>query len=183
MRVGILVFALLLALTSGAPPARAADVNGTKADMVWNLAKFVQWPEGTLPQGKGQLIVTILGEDEFAATLANQLSNRTVNGKPVFVRFAQRVQDVRGSHMVYIASPEMAHAEAILRALKGTPVLTLSDTPGFTSNGGMVNFALNDGRVRFEIHMGNTEQSGLQISSRLLVLARVVDNGRRTEAQ
>jgi hypothetical protein len=142
------------------------------------LAKFVQWPEGTIPQGRGQLVVTILGEDELAATLANQLSTRTVNGKPIFVRFAQRVQDVKGSNMVYIAASELGHTEAILEALKGTPVFTLADSPGFALRGGMVNFSLSDGRVRFEIHMGHTEQSGLRISSRLLALARVIDSGR-----
>ncbi|MEO5988528.1 MAG: YfiR family protein [Candidatus Eisenbacteria bacterium] len=171
-----LVLAMSLALGLCPGIVLGASLEATKADMVWNLAKFVQWPERSMPKGRGQLIVTILGEDEFAATLANQLSNRTVNGKPVFVRFAQRVQDVRGSHMVYIAAPEMAHADAILEALKGTPVLTLADAPGFASRGGMVNFSSNDGRVRFEIHMGHTEESGLHISSRLLALARVIDS-------
>ncbi len=173
-----LVFGIPLALWVTPAAALAGGLDATKADMVWNLAKFVQWPEGSMQQGKGQLVVTILGEDEFAATLANQLSSRTVNGKPVFVRFAQRVQDVKGSNMVYIAAPEMAHADAILEALKGTPVLTLADAPGFASRGGMVNFSSNDGRIRFEIHMGHTEQSGLRISSRLLALAHVIDSGR-----
>lgn len=156
----------------------ARSVDATKAEMVWNLAKFVQWPEGVMSKGQGQLVVTILGEDELAATLASELSTRTVNGKPIFIRFAQRVQDVKGSHVLYIASTEMVHAEAILEALKGTPVLTLADAPGFAGRGGMVNFASSEGRVRFEIHMGHTEQSGLHISSRLLALAHVIDNGR-----
>lgn len=173
----LIALGLLLACAAPAVPVNAADVETTKADMVWNLAKFVQWPEGSMSKNNGQLVVTILGEDDFAATLANQLSSRTVNGKPVFVRFAQRAQDIKGSNMVYISAPELVHVEAILEALKGTPVLTLADSPGFASKGGMVNFSSADGRVRFEIHMGHTEQSGLKISSRLLALARVIDGG------
>lgn len=178
VRFRMLVLGLALAALCAPATGSARSVDATKAEMVWNLAKFVQWPEGTMSKSRGQLVVTILGEDELAATLASELSTRTVNGKPIFVRFAQRVQDVKGSHMVYIAAPEMVHAEAILEALKGTPVLTLADSPGFAGRGGMVNFSSSDGRVRFEIHMGHTEQSGLHISSRLLALARVIDNGR-----
>ncbi len=178
MRSRLLGFAMALAALCAPSLGSALSVDATKAEMVWNLAKFVQWPDGTMSKSRGQLVVTILGEDELAATLASELSTRTVNGKPIFVRFAQRVQDVKGSHMVYIASPEMVHADAILEALKGTPVLTLADSPGFAGRGGMVNFSSSDGRVRFEIHMGHTEQSGLHISSRLLALARVIDNGR-----
>lgn len=178
VRSRVLGFAMALAALCAPSLSSALSVDATKAEMVWNLAKFVQWPQGTMSKGRGQLVVTILGEDELAVTLASELSTRTVNGKPIFVRFAQRVQDIKGSHMVYIASPEMAHADAILEALKGTPVLTLADSPGFAGRGGMVNFSSIDGHLRFEIHMGHTEQSGLHISSRLLALARVIDNGR-----
>src|SRR5262249_23597256 len=68
------------------------DVNQTKANMLWNIAKFVEWP--ALPEDRSQpLVFTILGEDDLAASLAGLLSSRTVNGRPVFVRFARRAQD------------------------------------------------------------------------------------------
>lgn len=167
--------ALLSALPGSRAAAQAPDASGIKADMVCNLAKFVQWPEGVIAQNRGQLVVAILGEDDLAGTLASVLSTRNVNGKPIFVRFARRPQDCKGAQLVYIASSESAHVDDILAALKGLPTITLSDMDGFAQKGGMVNFTGVPPRVRFEISLARAEQAGLRISSRLLAIAHVVD--------
>lgn len=169
--------AIALPLLLAAAPARADGANEKKSEMLWNIAKFVQWPEAALAGSNGQLVFTILGEDDLAAELANLLSAKTVNGKPVFVRFARRAQDARGSQILYVASSETQHLEAVLMEVAGSPVLTVADTPAFTAHGGMVGFAEDAGRVRFEINLGHAERSGLRISAKLLALARVVDDG------
>lgn len=175
VRAWLAATAAALAVMLPAQGARAGDDNEVKADMLCNMAKFVQWPDAVVSQNKGQLVVTILGEDDLAGSIANVLSQRNVNGKPVYVRFARRIQDVRGSQIVYIAASEMPHAEEILAALKGTPVLTVSDTEGFAGKGGMVDFSGIAPRVRFEVSLVRAEQAGLRISSKLLAIARVVD--------
>ena len=169
-----LLLATSLLLT--APAALAVGVNETKSEMLWNIAKFVQWPEASLATSKGQIVFTILGEDDLAAELANLLSVKTINGKPVFVRFARRAQDARGSQILYVAASETQHLEAVLMEVAGAPVLTVADTPAFAAHGGMVGFAEEAGKVRFEINLGHAERSGLRISAKLLALARVVDN-------
>ena len=170
----------LAAVFAASAPVRAADNAQLqqKADMLCNMAKFVQWPEAVVAQNHGQLVVTILGEDELAATLASVLSARLVNGKPVFVRFARRARDAQGSQIVYLAGSEASHTTAILAELAGSPVLTIADQPGFAAAGGMVNFAGDAGRVRFDIAAARAERAGLRISSRLLALAHVIDDGR-----
>jgi hypothetical protein len=151
------------------------DPNAQKADMVCNMAKFVQWPESIVQQNHGQLVVAVLGEDELAASIASVLSSRSVNGKPVFVRFARRVQDVRGCQIVYIAGSEIGHLTDVVEALNGSATLTLADVDGFATRGGMVNFSGIAPNLRFEICLARTERAGLRVSSRLLALAHVVD--------
>src|SRR5262249_46972753 len=90
-----------VALAAAAPP----DVNQAKANMLFNIAKFVEWP-GLSPDKSTPLVFTILGEDELAAELAGLLSTKTVNGRPVFVRFARRAQDAKGSQTLYLAAGE-----------------------------------------------------------------------------
>jgi hypothetical protein len=55
------------------------------------------------------------------------------------------------------------------------PVLTVSEMPGFDELGGMVNFFIEDRRIRFEINPQAAARSGLRISSQLLNLSRIVD--------
>jgi hypothetical protein len=152
----------------------AADVNQTKANMLWNIAKFVEWP--ALPDDKGTpLVFTILGEDDLAANLAGLLSSRTVNGRPVFVRFARRPQDARGSQILYLAASESERMTVVLAAVDSAAVLTVSDAPGFAEHGGMVGFATDGTRVRFEVNRNQAERSGLKLSAKLLSLARLVN--------
>lgn len=159
-------FALLLA---AGPAASQVPLSDVKAEMLFNIAKFVSWPSSG-----GQITFTILGEDELAAVLASTLSTKSINGRKVFVRFVRRVSDARGSQILYIASSEAARIPDVLDALRGQPVLTVADVTGFTAQGGMVDFVQEIDKVRFEINPGSAERAQLKISARLLALARIV---------
>jgi hypothetical protein len=54
------------------------------------------------------------------------------------------------------------------------PILTLSDTADFAERGGIANFFIDDGRLRFSVNPGAATRARLQISSRLLSLAKIV---------
>jgi len=171
-------FACVLGAVMGSGNASAQadpppDMNQAKANMLWNIAKFVEWPE--LPTDRSQpLVFTILGEDDLAADLAGLLSSRTVNGRPVFVRFARRPQDARGSQILYLAASESSQIALVLAAVDTSAVLTVSDAPGFATHGGMVGFATDGTRVRFEVNRNVAERSGLKLSAKLLSLAHLV---------
>ncbi len=166
--VGRAVAALCL-LTSTAH----AGMNQTKANMLWNLAKFVEWPA---PQNdpKAPIVFTILGEDELAGDLAGVLSSKMVNGRPVFVRFARRPQDAKGSQILYVAATELPHMTEALAAVDSLPVLTVSDVPGFAAHGGMVGFMAQGDKVHFEVNRTHAEKTGLKLSAKLLALAHLV---------
>ena len=170
------VVAALAALALAAAPARAQDVNQVKADMLWNIAKFIRWPEAAFAKGESDFVFTILGDDSLAEALAASLSTRTLNGRPVFVRVVGRVQDVMGSQILYIATSTLGRFPEVVRELHGGPVLTVANASGFVEGGGMVDFVAEDDKVRFEIHQARAEKAGLKISARLLALARVVES-------
>jgi hypothetical protein len=173
-----LLAAALLALLL-APPTRAgapdSDPRAVKADMLYNFAKFVKWPDSCFHHTQGQLVFTILGEDALAEALASTLSTRSVNGHPVFVRMVRRAADTAGSQVVYIATSEASRTPEVLRVVQGSPSLTVADTAGFVERGGMVDFSGVSDRVQFEVNQGRAERAGLKISAKLLALARVVD--------
>jgi hypothetical protein len=152
----------------------AADVNQTKALMLWNIAKFVEWPDQKPGDHSTPLVFTILGEDDLAASLAGVLSSKSVNGRAVFVRFARRPQDAKGSQMLYVAATEVPQMQEVLAAVDGTPVLTVSDAPAFAAHGGMVGFTTDQEKVHFEVNLNRAEKTGLRLSAKLLALAHLV---------
>jgi len=54
------------------------------------------------------------------------------------------------------------------------PILTVGETPGFAERGGVIRLVLEDNKVRFEVNVDAAHQAGLTISSRLLTLARII---------
>jgi hypothetical protein len=176
----LVTLALALLLTCVSANAHAADVNQAKANLLYNIAKFVEWP-GFKPHTDMEvpLVFTILGEDELAVALAGVLSSRTVNGHPVFVRFARRPQDAKGSQILYVAASEFARLGDVLAVVDTAAVLTVSDAPGFAAQGGMVGFTAEGERVRFEVNLNQAEKTGLKLSAKLLALAKLVESGTR----
>ena len=62
----------------------------------------------------------------------------------------------------------------LVQMVRGLPILTVGETPGFAEHGGVIRFVLEDNRVRFEVNVEAAHQADLTISSRLLTLARIV---------
>jgi hypothetical protein len=74
---------------------------------------------------------------------------------------------------LFISRSAGNHVPEILAALEGKPVLTVGDSDGLAERGVIINMFIEDSKVRFEINQAAALKSKLQISSRLLRLARL----------
>jgi len=150
-----------------------------KATYLYNFGRFVKWP-GTVPAGKGESFsVCVLGQDPFGSILDSTLAGEALDGKPVVLRRISKPQDAEDCRILFISSAEEKHLKEILTALDESGVLTVSDMPGFTRRGGMIQFVLEGERVRFEINLASAESARLVLSSELLkVASNVRRNGR-----
>jgi hypothetical protein len=92
----------------------------------------------------------------------------------VFVMFVRRVQDVKNSHIVFVAASEFRRIPELVDALGRSSVLTVADSRDFIAQGGMVSLTHDQDHLRFEINRARAERAGLKISAKLLALSRVV---------
>jgi hypothetical protein len=102
------------------------------------------------------------------------VKGEVVQGRPLVVRRLNIGDDLEGCQVLFISRGAKDQMPALLQKLKGSPVLTVADSDGFTDLGGMVNFVLVEEKVKFEINQTAADQCGLQISAKLLKIARVV---------
>jgi prepilin-type processing-associated H-X9-DG protein len=72
---------------------------------------------------------------------------------------------------MFVAGSNAQSVASVLAAVRGTPVLTVTDDQTDPVATGIVNFVLVDGHVRFEIDQRSAADNGLVISSKLLSLA------------
>jgi hypothetical protein len=64
--------------------------------------------------------------------------------------------------------------DELLRPARLLPILTVTESPAALDAGSIINFMIEQERVRFEISLPAAERSGLRVSSRLLAVARRV---------
>jgi hypothetical protein len=151
-----------------------------KATYLYNFGRFVKWP-GTIPAGKGDSFsVCVLGQDPFGSILDSTLAGEALDGKPIVLRRISKPQDGGDCRILFISSAEEKHLKEILTALDESGVLTVSDMPGFTRRGGMIQFVLEGDRVRFEINLTSAESARLVLSSELLKVASSVKRSGRS---
>lgn len=164
----VVLFAALFAML--APPLAAQPSNvefAVKATYLYKFAPFIQWPPGTFTRPTDPFVICIAGQDKVGDLVDEAVRGQSVGGHPIAaVHLAAGAAP--GCNILYIAEHGAA-AAAILDRVRGTPVLTVTDDAGAAH--GIVNFLVQDNRVRFEIDLNEAAGNGLAISSKLLNLA------------
>jgi hypothetical protein len=170
-------FCLLHALAFKAVAAQEGSVDEykLKAAMLYNLTYFVEWP-GSAPNRQTPIILCVLGQDPFASSIATTIPKETNNDRPVLLRHVQSDKEFSGCHILYIGSSERKNAARILSSVSGSSTLTVGEMTQFAARGGMIQFSLEDQRVRFDINLDATLRAGLKVSSKLLALSQIVKN-------
>jgi hypothetical protein len=149
------------------------DDRQVKAAFVLNFLKFVTWP--AVPASESPIDVVVLGADDLAQAITHASTGQQIAGRAIVVRSVRKTSDIGDSpHLLFIGASERDRLPVLLRQLEGRPVLTVGDAAGYGSAGVVLNFYTSDSRIRFEANTTAAARAGLQISSHLLRLARIV---------
>jgi len=148
-----------------------------KGAFLFKFSAYVEWPRSAFANTTTPFVIGILGEDPFGANLDAIVQDRTVEGRVVLIKRYKQPDQARAAHILYISATEATSQEQILTSLHGMNILTVSnDSP---ETGSIINFVVQDGKVRFEIDLKAADVAGLKVSSKLLALAKTVDNDKR----
>jgi hypothetical protein len=145
-----------------------------KAGFIYNFAKFVGWPTTAFAEPNSPIVIGIFGNDPFGAILDRIVNDKKIDGRGFAVKRLKLGKDLKNCNILFISSSEKAHFDEVIQIVKGMPILTIGETANFARRGGIINFTLEDSKVRFEVNIEAAKQAELNISSRLLSLARIV---------
>jgi hypothetical protein len=148
-----------------------------KAGFIYNFAKFVEWPTAAFAQPDSPIVIGILGTDPFGNLIDRIVENKKIGARGLVVkrlRWGTDLKDLKECKILFVGASERGHLDELMQVVKGLPILTVGETPGFAERGGVIRFVLEDNRVRFEINVEAAHQADLTISSRLLTLARII---------
>ena len=144
-----------------------------KAALVFNFARYVEWPERAFASREAPLVLCVMGRDRFG-TAFTALDGRKLQGRALKVRVGVTPEDSTGCHVAFVGDATERQVQLALRAVAGQPVLTVGDSEGFIDSGGAIGIVQGEQRLQFEVSRTALDQAQLKASSQLLKLARAV---------
>lgn len=173
-----LIIAFLLPIFCTASVVRSQTTESgeyqLKAAFLFNFAKFVQWPANSFASPQSEFGICLLGDDPFGRSIDEVLHGKTIGEHPVMISRRKTPAEMTHCQIVFVSASEKNRLPEVLAALKGTSTLAVGETEGFAASGGTIQFTLEEQRVRFIINVDAAERANLQISSKLLALAKLV---------
>ncbi len=161
-------------------PARAQNEASSeyrvKLAFLYNFAQFVEWPADAFPDPGSPLKICVVGNNPFSGAIEQSLRGRAVGGHPLELKTLSPQEDPRGCQLIFVRATEMKSAARIFALMRGSSTLTVGEAPSFAARGGVINLVREENKLRFEVNIKAVSQTRLKLSSKLLALARIVNN-------
>jgi hypothetical protein len=174
-RVQLCAMALLF-LTGSTPiqPQSAPSVEyQVKAAFLSNFAKFVEWPADAFVSEKTPITLCVFRYDPFGSALDEVIRGKTINNRELTARRVNELPDLKSCQLVFVSDREDKALSEIFKSVNGASVLIVGESADFAERGGAVQFFLENNKLRFAVNVDAVQRARLQISSKLLALARI----------
>jgi hypothetical protein len=142
-----------------------------KATFLYKFVPFVGWPAGAFETPESPVNICVAGDDPFGPLLDETLAGQTAGVRQFALHRLEAVPDEGTCHVMFVSG---TMTEAILDAVRGRPVLTVTDAATDGDAIGIIHFIEENERVGFDIDMVEAANNNVSISARLLALARTV---------
>lgn len=179
-RTGLFVLILLIYSTGagGSKTLVAQTKDPTeyeiKAAFLLNFAKFVEWPAEAFPNDIAPISLCVVRYDPFGSALDDTIRGKLINNRQLLARRINELPDLKSCQMVFVSDREEKRLPEILSSVKGSNALIVGESENFAERGGSVQFYVENSRLRFAVNVDAVQRARLTVSSKLLMLAKIV---------
>ena len=166
------IFILLLLLTASS--LLIASEYKLKSAYIYNIAKFVKWPEKTFITPDAPINIAIFGDDPFGVYI-DALKGEKVGTHPIKISRTKNIEDINAFHILFISKSELSNMKKIRDKLSKKAILSISDMDDFVSLGGIIQLRTVKNRLKMIINMRTALSNHLQFSAKLLEIASLVE--------
>jgi hypothetical protein len=143
-----------------------------KALFFVTLARYTNWPTNAFGGDNSPIVIGVLGNTPITEHLEPLIKKERIQGRPLQVKRFGSIEEVNTCHLLFFGDLGALQQEVALSRLQRRPVLTASDRPRFTEQGGMIEMYVNEEKkIRLRIGRSAIEKAGLGISRSLLKIA------------
>lgn len=148
--------------------AEALPEYTVKAGFLYNFVMLTDWPA----QNAGSTLdVCVLGGADLVQAL-DAMRGKVVNNRRINVRLLSGTEVAKECQVLFLTETDRMTDTRVLREISGLPILTVTDDEAVARTGAMIFLRPERQRLVFEINVAAARSANLNISSRLLRLAR-----------
>lgn len=173
-RTGIALLTLLAVL-----PAHAEELSREhriKAAYLYNLTKFITWPDEKSWAANMPITICVFGFNPFD-TYLEKLGERTAKNRRIALRYlvADTASALDKCQILFVSQYNTVQPDLLKTPVPSQPILTVGDDPDFIAHNGLIGLVAVGNNVQLDIHLTRARQAGFSVSANLLEIAHEVD--------
>lgn len=161
---------LLFSCSVGSAQADGLPEYSIKAAYLYNFALLTDWPPG---KKTDRVNMCFYGQNGFGSTL-DVLRKKSIDNQPVNLLDITKPSQAKDCHLLFLGEIDRKSQQELVQEIAGLPILVVTDNADIISELINISIASERGRLVFDINLDATKQARLNVSSKLLRLARKV---------
>lgn len=164
----IAVFTLMIGSAVFAQERSAHEVYSM---MVFNFAKYVQWPDHN---ASGEFVIGVIGNTDVYNTLNTWYGGKPRGSKTYVIKKFNSAAEVTDCSVVYIDKTKSGEFDAVKAKISNKGTLLITDKNGLGLKGSGINFKSEGDKLKFELNQKVLESANLKVSSSLASMAILI---------
>ena len=146
-----------------------------KAAYLYNITKFIQWPENAFQSKNDPIRLCIIGKHFFENSL-KPLEKKSVASRNFELFYFENSSKATNCHISYLSTSQKNILQEELSLLESKSMMTISDIHAFAEQGGMIELRKQKNKIRMYINLQALSIKNLYLSSKLLELSTIVED-------
>ncbi len=139
-----------------------------KAAYLYNFALLTEWPDDTLGNN---INLCFIANEDFGRAI-DSIDGKQINNRPINIRPIVSVEQTASCNIIFIGQVAQTRLTQLISKIATQPILTVTDDEQLAKTGACIFVRPEGQRLVFEINTEVAQTAKLNISSRLLRLAR-----------
>lgn len=145
------------------------------AALALNIVRFTTWPDEAQQRMKETIDFCVVGDNVVQQSFAS-IDHKAVGNKTLNMINLSRLSNFEQCHVLFVSELKQNILLQVFIEIKNRPLLTIGTGNEFAELGGMVGLENVDNKITLHVNIAAVHEAKLNISSRLLSLAKIIDN-------
>lgn len=149
-----------------------------KAAYLYNFSRYFDWPDEAFGGPNEPFVIGVLGKDPLGHQLDKLAKKKSVKNRKIIIKRFATMDDFQSCHLLFVSrSVTDEQFQVSIERTRLTSILVVSERPVEDSQGSAVQLFVDEtDTVGFEIDVDIVNARSLQVSAKLLKLARVSES-------